>query len=126
MLRVDGFQLHSISIVDDAVQDGFCQRAVLTAELVEPFSVIVLRAEDGGCMASTFVDELCNLTAFLFIRRDQQSLVDDEKLGVGVLLQYLAVGILLTSQGNICEVVRQADDSASTSAAKRSSKDCAS
>ena len=73
MLRVDGFQIHSISIVDDAVQDGFCQRAVLTAELVEPFSVVVLRAEDGGCMASTFVDELCNLTAFLLFSVKQIS-----------------------------------------------------
>ena len=61
-------------------------------------------------MASTLVDELCHLTAFLLIWRDQQPLVDDEKLGVGVLLQYLAVGILLTSQGNICKVVRQADE----------------
>lgn len=85
MLRVDGFQLHLIGIVDDAVQDGFCQRAVLTAELVEPFPVVVLRAENGGCMASTLVDELCDFTAFLLIRRDQQPLVDDEKLGVGVL-----------------------------------------
>lgn len=42
----------------------------------------------------------CNLTAFLLIRRDQQPLVDDDQLGVGVLLQYLAVGILLTGQGN--------------------------
>lgn len=42
LLGIDSFQLHPIGIVDDTVQDEFCQRAVLTAELVEPFPVLVL------------------------------------------------------------------------------------
>ena len=84
---VNRFNLDAVGVMDDAVEDGFGERPFGVSKLLDPFAVVVLRAEDGRCVAAALLDELGDVAHFLFVRWDEQPLVEDEEARVRVLLE---------------------------------------
>ena len=98
-----------VGIVFYPVQDCFGQGAVVSAKLVIPAAVVVLRAEDGGGLFPSGVEQFQNVMLLHLRGLQQEPFVQDQESWVCVFHERFSVVVLRSGNLQIQQKIREPD-----------------